>query len=567
MGLTVDKVAEVACGQCGGPVNVSSANPFTTVHCLNCQAAVTVPAQLNQFRLLKVIGKGSISQVFAGVDQALGRQVAIKVIHEKLIGDSQGVEICLQEARALAALSHPNVVRVHSIEEKGGQPFIVMELVDGDRFDLLIKNQAPLDEARVLRVAIDVAQGLSAAWGVGLVHGDVRPAHILLDRQDHAKLVDFGIARIVDVRQSHELYGMAQYVAPEVVLRGPADFHADMYSLGVTLYVALTDLYPFQGQSIDEVLKARLDAPVENLRNVRTSAHVDTARLVSKLLQLDPDSRYESYSELIEALQETLDSVEGAPSEPNVLDLDEALHSAKPMRRRKKFKAKTAKRPLIWMGIAMGLISIWIGATVWWNTTQREIVRVNKAMLPDVHWVPLLGEIDMGADVVQGKWMRLGSELAVGAIEAGRIMVPYKPVGSYEVKVGFTRKGGEDAVCVFLPVGGNQAMLVLGGGDQVSGLQWVNDQPVEQNSSAVMPGSLENGRKYEVAVQVRLQSVKAQIDVSLDGQPYISWEGPRSSLKVMSPWEMPQKEVLGLGAAWSDVVFHSLEVRQLHGPQ
>jgi len=568
MGLTVDKVAEVACGQCGQPVNVSGANPFTTVRCLNCQAAVTVPAQLGHFRLLKIIGKGSISQVFAAVDQTLGRPVAIKVIHEKLIGNPQGVEVCMEDARALASLNHPNVVHVHAIEKKDGQPFIVMELVDGNRFDLLIKNQAPLDEAKVLRVAIDVAQGLSAAWDIGLAHGDVRPAHILLARQDHAKLVDFGIARIVDVRRTHELYGMAQYVAPEVILHGPADYRADMFSLGVTLYVALADLYPFQGRSIDEVLKARLDSPVEDLRSVRTSAHIETAGLVSNLLQMDPDSRYATYGELIEALQETLDNVERAPSQPNVLELDKALHSAKPMRRRKKFKAKTTKQPLILMGLVMGVIAIWIGGIVWWNSTQKQIIKTYDELLPEIRWVELLGEIDPEADAVQGKWIRLGGAVAVQAAEAARMMVPYLPVGSYEVKVGFTREGGQDAVCVFLPVGSNQVMLVLGGGgDQVSGLQWINNQPVEQNRSAVMPGSLENGRKYEVTVRVIAQSVKAQIDVSLDGQPYTRWEGPRSSLKVIAPWTMPQAGVLGLGAAWSDVVFHSFEVRQLHGPQ
>ena len=568
MGLTVDRVAEVACGQCGQTVNVSGLNPFTTVRCLNCQAAVIVPAQLGHFRLLKIIGKGSISQVFAGLDQTLGRHVAIKVIHEKLASDPRGVQVCLEEARALASLNHPNVAHIHAIAKKDGQPYIVMELVDGDRLDLLIRNQAPLDEARVLRIAIDVAQGLAAAWGIGLMHGDVRPTHILLDKQDHAKLVDFGISRIVDVRKTHELYGMAQYVAPEVVLHGPVDFRVDMFSLGVTLYVALADLYPFQGQSIEQVLKARLDAPVQDLRTVQTSLHVETARLVAKLLQLDPGSRYPTYGELIEALQETLDNVEQGPSQPNVLELDEALHNAKPVRRRKKFKAKTAKRPLIWMGIAMGVIAIWIGGIVWWNATQREVIETYEALLPDTRWASLLGEIDVEADVVAGKWIRLGDSVAVEAIESGRVMVPYVPVGSYELNVEFTREGGDDAVCVYLPVGSNQAMLVLGSGpDQACGLQWINDQPVDQNNSGVTGASLENGQKYTVNVKVTSESIKAQIDVSLDGKPLTTWEGPRASLKVLPPWGMPESNVLGLGAAWSDVVFHSLDVRQLHGPQ
>ncbi len=247
MKSTTKKMEAVNCVRCGRRVDLSQAKPLSVVPCPHCRYPMRVTAKLGQFELIKFLGGGAMAKVYQGVDQTLKRQVAIKIIQDTTRGNEQSVKKCLEEARALAALNHRNVVQIYSVGQLNDQPYIVMELVDGGRLDQLIAGGRPLDESRALEIGIDIAEGLRAAWEVGLIHGDVKPDNILLDGQGIAKLVDFGIARFKHAQQDGQVYGTPHYVAPEVALKQRVDHRADIYSLGATLFHALTGQYPFKG--------------------------------------------------------------------------------------------------------------------------------------------------------------------------------------------------------------------------------------------------------------------------------------------------------------------------------
>ena len=205
-------------------------SPFSVVHCPSCGAELPVPAVLGNFVLFKTIGKGAMGAVYQGFDQTLKRHVAIKVILQTLGEDTVFVDNFIREAQALAALNHVNVVQIYSCGKEKGHPYIVMEMISGERLDDMMAKRGALNEKRVLEIALDVTNGLKAANEIGLIHGDIKPQNILIDQRGTAKVVDFGLARNVDAEtDTAEIWGTPYYIAPEKARRQKEDHRADIY--------------------------------------------------------------------------------------------------------------------------------------------------------------------------------------------------------------------------------------------------------------------------------------------------------------------------------------------------
>lgn len=314
-GIQTEPVEETSCQSCGHPLDVSGLPGFVEIACPECGAHQMVPVRLGGFLLLELIGRGGMGAVYRGLDTSLDRPVAVKVLLSALGEDREFVKTFRHEAQAAAALNHPNVVQIYSFGIAQGQPYMVMELLEGGRFDQLMAKSEPLSEALVLKVAADVAEGLNAAAAIGLIHGDVKPENILFDSNGVAKVVDFGLARFRkgDEPTVQGVWGTPYYIAPEKITGHTADARSDIYSLGATLFHALTGKPPFDGATPIDVVKARLRQPAPPLSQFRPTINPEIAGLVARMLETDPLMRHPTYASVLSDIRRVLPTLQPAP--------------------------------------------------------------------------------------------------------------------------------------------------------------------------------------------------------------------------------------------------------------
>ncbi len=257
------------------------------------------------FLLERELGRGGMGGVYMGRDKMLDRPIALKVMLRQYGEDPAFVEKFKREAQAAARLIHPNIAQIYSYGISDGMPYIAMELVAGGSLDQLMKTRGKdIDVPRVMKICEQVAQALRCAADQGLVHGDVKPENILLDANGNAKLVDFGLAAMQ--KDTTEIWGTPYYIAPEKVRKQEVDYRADMYSLGGTIYHALTGVAPFEGADATEVVRKRFEGMPVPPSQVRPGLSPQIDELVMKMLALEPKDRYPTFEALIEAFKQVL---------------------------------------------------------------------------------------------------------------------------------------------------------------------------------------------------------------------------------------------------------------------
>ncbi len=265
-----------------------------------------MPPKLGHFNLLEEIGHGGMSTVYRAFDPTLNREVAIKVLREDLARDPKFTTDFLREARSAAAISHPHIVQVHFVGEEGGQDYIVIELLKGRTLREIIEKDGPLDEERALEIALNVAEGLRAAYKSEMIHGDIKPANIFVTEDVGAKVLDFGLAKLANVEVSSQggIWGSPYYISPERVGRKAEDFRSDVYSLGASLFHALTGRPPFDAETLDALALKRLNEKPPLLRDLNPKITKRTEQVVNKMLNKSIFLRYRDYDMLLDDLRE-----------------------------------------------------------------------------------------------------------------------------------------------------------------------------------------------------------------------------------------------------------------------
>jgi len=259
----------------------------------------------------ELIGRGGMGEVYRAHDNRLGRNVALKILASSLAADEGFRERMLRESRLAASLDHPNVVPIYEAGDDDGHLFIAMRFVDGEDFRSLLRHQAPLDPARVVAIAAQVADALDAAHDKGLVHRDVKPSNVLLDQQggrEHVYLADFGLTQSASDRGPTDghMLGTVDYVAPEQIRGDDLDGRADVYSLGCLLFEALTGTLPFEGASDLAVVFAHLEhePPRASERAPMLPTAVDD--VIARAMAKDREARQPSCRELVEEVRTAL---------------------------------------------------------------------------------------------------------------------------------------------------------------------------------------------------------------------------------------------------------------------
>ena len=257
------------------------------------------------FLLERELGSGGMGGVYMGRDKMLDRPVAVKIMLKEYGSDADFVEKFKKEAQAAARLIHPNIAQIYSYGICDGMPYIAMELASGGSlYSIMNANPGKTDIQRVLKICQQVAQALQCSSDQGFVHGDVKPENILLDANGNAKLVDFGLAAMQ--KDTDEIWGTPYYISPEKVKKEAVDFRADMYSLGGTLYHALTGVAPFEGDDSVAVVKKRFEGMPAKPSTLRPEISPAIDALVMKMLELDKENRYPSFEALIQAFKDVL---------------------------------------------------------------------------------------------------------------------------------------------------------------------------------------------------------------------------------------------------------------------
>lgn len=344
------------CHACGLPMDVTAVAPFSNVECPGCGKHTRVKREFGPYTLMKRHAAGGMSMVFSANDNTLDREVAVKILSEEYSADERRIESFEQEARLTASLSHPHIVKVYTTGRAFGRFYIAMEFVPGGHFEHQIRERGKIPEMEMLKIAIEVAQGLKAAQSAGLIHRDVKPGNILLDAEGHAKLVDFGLALVTQggTATATELWATPYYVPPETVEGQAEDFRSDMYAFGATLYHALAGIPPCNEESMASDVLREAKRRIIPLAQADASISAETCRIVDRAMAYLPEQRFSSYNEMITAMQHSLAHLKHGRGELNA-----AARRALKKRRERQWQVIAAA--------GFGILVVTVAATLWFR--------------------------------------------------------------------------------------------------------------------------------------------------------------------------------------------------------
>jgi serine/threonine protein kinase/Tfp pilus assembly protein PilF/TolB-like protein len=347
---------------------------------------------LSQFRIVEKIGEGGMGVVYRAEDQKLGRQVALKVLHPEFVTDDERRKRFIREARTAAAVSHPHIAGIHQIDEQDGVIFIAMELVEGRTLKTLIDGR-PLQSDPCLGLAVEIAEGLARAHRNGIVHRDLKPENVVVGADGHAKILDFGLAKLYDtpegpfaddvsgvqtisaaVTREGRILGTVAYMSPEQARGLEVDARSDVFTFGIVLYEMATGKSPFEGATITDTLTAILRDEQPPVARYNPQIPAELERIMSRCLEKDPDARYQNAGEILADLR-ALKKLSDSQPVPLVSDSLVGLQPPRPLR----------KRPAVWAAAAvLALAAILVGPRLagWFQGEAPPPLEDALAVLP-----------------------------------------------------------------------------------------------------------------------------------------------------------------------------------------
>ena len=266
----------------------------------------------NRYLLQRLIASGGMATIYAGIDTRLDRPVAVKIMHAHLANDEAFVSRFIKEAKATAALSHPNIVSIQDQGwNEGGPPavFLVMELVEGSTLRDFINQQGAVSIEQMFQLMTPVISALAAAHKIGIIHRDIKPENILISKDGRVKVADFGLARNMAIGQtmtveSSVVLGSVSYLSPEQVQRGVADARSDIYAVGIVLFEMLTGGKPYEGETPIQIAYRHVNDRIPTLQSIKSDIPITISELVHAATAPNPDHRPKDAEELLNKFRE-----------------------------------------------------------------------------------------------------------------------------------------------------------------------------------------------------------------------------------------------------------------------
>jgi len=309
-----------------------------------------------RYVIIEELGRGGMGNVYKALDKELGEKVALKLLKPEIAADERMIERFRNELKYARKITHKNVCRMYDLNKEKRTPFITMEYVSGEDLKSSMRRMGPLSVAKTVYIAKQVCEGLAEAHQLGVVHRDLKPQNIMIDKQGYAHIMDFGIARSTKakgVTTSGMMIGTPDYMSPEQVEGKEVDQRADIYAMGVILYEMVTGTTPFHGETAVSIALAHTREKPRDPREINSQIPYELSRMILKCMEKNRDYRYQK----IEELYRELDNLE-----KTVPTTDRVIHISKPSTAKTLVKRPKLKKVLIPVFVVLALIIIGVAA-------------------------------------------------------------------------------------------------------------------------------------------------------------------------------------------------------------